>query len=79
MTHPLITAVHQDGHDEGVLILCRMPDENEAATLRRYVGLRQTREVPPERAQKLRSDVTKGTYGPFHRPNQPPGRDGPTG
>ena len=46
--------VHQDGDQEGILILARMPDANEAATLRRYVGLRQTREVPPERAQKLR-------------------------
>ena len=35
--------VHQDGGQEGILILARMPDANEAATLRRYVGLRQTR------------------------------------
>jgi hypothetical protein len=46
--------VHQDGDDEGVLVLIRMPSESEAATLRHYIGLRQTREVPPERAQKLR-------------------------
>ena len=40
---------------------------SEAATLRHYIGLRQTREVPPERAQKLREHATEGTVGPFHR------------
>jgi hypothetical protein len=55
--------VHQDGDQEGVLALCRMPDESEAATLRRYVGLRQTRAMPPERAQKLWEHATNGTYG----------------
>jgi hypothetical protein len=64
--------VHQDGDDEGVLVLSRMPSEGEAETLRHYIGLRQTREVPPERAQKLRNHVTKGTYGPFHRLNPRP-------
>ena len=53
--------VHQDGDDEGILMLCRMPGADEAATLRRYVGLRQTREVPPERARKLREHATEGT------------------
>jgi hypothetical protein len=53
--------VHQDGEDEGVLVLSRMPDESEAETLRHYIGLRQTREVPPERAQKLRERATEGT------------------
>jgi hypothetical protein len=40
--------VHQDGDAEGVLLLTRMPDESEAETLRRYVGLRQTRNVGPD-------------------------------
>jgi len=34
--------VHQDGDDEGILMLTRMPNAHEAATLRGYVGLRQT-------------------------------------
>jgi hypothetical protein len=46
--------VHQDGDDEGILLLTRMPNADEAATLRRYIGLRQTREMSPERAQSLR-------------------------
>ena len=40
--------VHQDGDDEGILLLTRMPNANEAATLRSYVGLRQTRNVGPD-------------------------------
>ena len=36
------TTVHQDGDDEGILILSRVPDADEAATLRYYIGLRQT-------------------------------------
>jgi hypothetical protein len=48
------STVHQDGDDEGIILLARMPDGNEATTLRHYIGLRQTREVPPERAQSLR-------------------------
>jgi hypothetical protein len=40
------STVHQDGDDEGVLVLVRMPNDSEAATLRHYNGLRQTREVP---------------------------------
>jgi hypothetical protein len=71
--------VHQDGDDEGILLLTRMPSESEAETLRHYIGLRQTREMSPERAKKLREHATKGTYGPFHRPNQPPGTGRPTG
>ena len=43
----------------------RMPDENEAATLRHYIGLRQTREVPPERAQKLREHSRRAPKGRF--------------
>ena len=42
------TTVHQDGDDEGVLVLSRLPDESEAETLRHYIGLRQTRNVGPD-------------------------------
>jgi hypothetical protein len=42
------TTVHQDGDDEGVLVLSQLPNESEAETLRHYIGLRQTREVSPE-------------------------------
>ena len=40
--------IHQDGDDEGILSLTRMPNADEAATLRSYVGLRQTRNVGPD-------------------------------
>jgi hypothetical protein len=40
--------VHQDGDDEGDLVLARMPDESEAETLRHYIGLRQTRNAGPD-------------------------------
>jgi hypothetical protein len=46
--------VHQDGDDEGILSLTRMPNANEAATLRGYVGLRQTRDVGPDHGCWLR-------------------------
>jgi hypothetical protein len=65
--------VHQDGHDEGALVLSRMPDANEAETLRHYIGLRQTREISPERAQKLREHATKGLLGRFHSLKTEPG------
>ena len=55
---------YQDGDEEGVLILSRMPDECEAQTLRLYIGLRQTREVSPEAIQKLNDAHRKGRSGP---------------
>jgi hypothetical protein len=55
------TTVHQDGDDEGILVLSRMPDEDEAATLRKYIGLRQTRDIPPEQIQQAQDAVRKGT------------------
>jgi hypothetical protein len=64
------TTPHQDGDDEGILTLSRMPDENEAATLRRYIGLRQTRDVPPDRAQTLRNPAQKPRLGPYMRLNR---------
>ncbi|MGJ4899448.1 hypothetical protein ACQR2B_30990 [Bradyrhizobium oligotrophicum] len=45
--------VRQDGDDEGILTLDRLPTEAEAKVIRDYVGLRQTR--PPEQAAHLRS------------------------
>ena len=58
------TTAHQDGDDEGILVLSRMPDETEAETLRHYIGLRQTREVSPEAMQKVRDACRKGRSGP---------------
>ena len=52
--------VHQDGDDEGVLILSRLPDKDEAETLRHYIGLRQTREVSPEAIQSVKDAHRKG-------------------
>jgi hypothetical protein len=56
--------VHQDGDDEGVLILSRLPDESKAETLRHYIGLRQTREVSPEAIQRVNDAHRKGRSGP---------------
>jgi hypothetical protein len=47
------TMVHQDGDDEGILMLTRMPNAHEAATLRGYVGLHQTRDVGPNHGSWL--------------------------
>jgi len=49
--------VHQDGDDEGVLILSRLPDKDEAETLRHYIGLRQTREVSPRRSKASKTPI----------------------
>lgn len=68
--------VHQDGDDEGALLLSRMPDEREAETLRHYIGLRQTREVSPDSIQKAREAATKGRSGAPMRPNPRPGHEG---
>jgi hypothetical protein len=54
------TTVSQDGDDEGILVLSRMPDEDEAATLRHYIGLRQTHDIHPG-LHKLNEARRKGT------------------
>ena len=54
------TQVRQDGDDEGVLVLTRTPDAGEAATLRHYIGLRQTVLVPPDRPQTFAQVAGKG-------------------
>jgi hypothetical protein len=41
------TVVVQDGDEEGVLYITRIPLETEIATLRDYIGLHQTRDAPP--------------------------------
>jgi hypothetical protein len=58
------TTVHQDGDEEGIILLDRMPTPDEAETLRSYIGLRQTRDVSPDLAQNLRDHATKGSIGP---------------
>jgi hypothetical protein len=50
-------APSQDGDEDGMLTFTRMPNEDEAKTLRSYIGLRQTRDMPPDRALKLREHV----------------------
>jgi hypothetical protein len=51
--------VHQDGDDEGVLLLTRMPNADEAATIRGYVGLHQTRNVGPDHGDRFHRSPTK--------------------
>lgn len=38
--------VTQDGDDEGVLRLLRLPTPEQAITIRKYLGVRQTRDAP---------------------------------
>ena len=44
---PGLAQVTQDGDDEGVLRLMRLPTPEEAAEIRRVVGIRQRRPAPP--------------------------------
>jgi hypothetical protein len=53
----------QDGGEEGILTFSKMPDADEAETLRSYLGLRQTRDVSPDQIQKAREAVTKARSG----------------
>lgn len=39
--------VRQDGDEEGIFHLGRLPTAAEAELIRRYVGIRQTRDAPP--------------------------------
>jgi hypothetical protein len=70
---PVIT---QDGDREGILILDQMPDADQAATLRDYIGLRQTRDMPSGQIQKAREAVTKGSIGSPMRYSEPEAPDG---
>ncbi len=45
--------VHQDGDDEGVLRLDRLPTEQEARLIRKCAGLGRKRKLSPERREKL--------------------------
>ena len=51
--------ITQDGDDEGVLRLHRLPTAAEAAVIRDILGIRQTREVAPDAALR---------FGPDKRP-----------
>jgi hypothetical protein len=64
------SSVHQDGDAEGVLVFSKMPDADEAETLRKYIGLRQTREVSADQILKAREAVTKGGIAPPMRPSE---------
>jgi hypothetical protein len=71
------TTVSQDGDEEGILLLDRMPTPEEAETLRGYIGLRQTqtRDVTPEQMQKVRDAGQKGSAGSPMRQNGPDDAD----
>jgi hypothetical protein len=57
------TIPSQDGDDEGILTLDHMPTETEAETLRDYIGLRQTRDIPADRIQKALDARQIGSVG----------------
>lgn len=61
--------VRQDGDQEGILTLTRLPVVAEAEIIRGYIGLHQTqtRNVTPETMQRLRGAGQKDSVGPFHR------------
>jgi hypothetical protein len=42
-----IATPSQDGDDEGILTFDRIPTDEEAEVIRHYIGLRQTRDAPP--------------------------------
>jgi hypothetical protein len=69
------TTVQQDGDDEGVLVLSRLPDESEAATLRDYIGLHQTKQVSPDVIQNLKAARKMDRYGGSIAPNPAPGQE----
>jgi len=54
----------QDGHSEGSLILDRLPATDEAATIRKCLGLRKLRELSEEERQRLRALSEKWGFRP---------------
>lgn len=48
-----IATATQDGDEEGILVMERMPSPEEAETLRKHLGLRQTRDVSEEQRQSF--------------------------
>ena len=44
---PGLAQVTQDGDDEGVFRLMRLPTPEEAAEIRQVIGVRPTRDAPP--------------------------------
>jgi hypothetical protein len=52
-----IATMMLDADQDGVLTMTRMPNVGEALIVRGYVGLRQTRDMPPDRAQAFRKDA----------------------
>jgi hypothetical protein len=65
------TTPHQDGDEEGILVLTEMPDQEQAASLRDYIGLRQTRDVPPDQIQKAQAAAQNGSSSPPMSQNHP--------
>src|SRR6516164_5811123 len=57
----------QDGDDEGVLRLTRLPEGEEIALLRKIVGLRQTQMMPSSAADRF----NRPSSGPLGRPGSP--------
>jgi hypothetical protein len=50
---PSFAAVTQDGEDEGILRLDRLPTAAEAEIIRKVIGIKQRRHIAPEVAAKL--------------------------
>lgn len=44
----VFAAVTQDGDDEGILLLDRLPTHDESATIRDYTGIRKRQELSAE-------------------------------
>jgi hypothetical protein len=67
--------VSQDGDDEGILQLNRLPTPQETEVIRAYVGIHQTRQVGADHGYWLRKNTDKtGTTGAFSGITGPAGQ-----
>jgi hypothetical protein len=51
--------VSQDGDDEGILILDRLPTKTEAEAIRHYLGVAKRKEIGPEQLKTLQERARK--------------------
>jgi hypothetical protein len=52
-------SLSQDGDDEGILILDRLPTKTEAETIRHYLGVAKRKEIGPEQIKTLQERARK--------------------
>jgi hypothetical protein len=57
--------VSQDGDDEGILILERLPTKSEAAVIRHYLGVAKRKEIGPEQLKTLQERARGWSKNPL--------------